>query len=185
MTSCAPPVEAAHSGAAINLASASGGAQLVNYTPIVGGYDNLVPNRWTIFTGSAQNTLVGGIQISTISGGNPNETIIGPPNQPGKYLANSGLRSDNPFLQTDTGSYIQWIITFAPGSGVTSATTVTQATMAFGTALVSNQTLDLIPQTSSPEPGTILLMIAGLGLIVGFRRRMAKEHGWAEPSHAS
>lgn len=166
------PFEAAHSGAAINLASASGGAQLVNYTPIVGGYGNLLTNRWTIFTGSGQNTIAGGIQISTISGGNPNETIIGPPNQPGKYLANAGLRGDNPFLQTDTGSYIQWTITFAPGSGVTSSTNVTQATMAFGTALVANQTLNLITQsTPSPEPGTVLLMISGLALAVGIRRR--------------
>src|SRR5260370_10176181 len=157
------------SGATINLDSASGGGiHTVGYT-VGPAYTpaNFTNDRWQLYTANAASSAVagaqinGGMQLTTLSGGNPDETIIGPPNSSNLYLANNGLLGDNPFIQTST-SYVSWTIHFA--TRVTANTTVTAARMSFNTAFEPGSELNLIVNT--PEPTPNMLIAGGLALLL-------------------
>jgi len=132
-------------------------------------------NHWGLFTSfvgpgaaSAGAQISGGIQLTTITGGQPTETILGPANTaPNTYLANNSLLNHNPLLRTNANTYIEYVIHFSSTSGVTASTVVDTARMSFGTAFSSTTEVDL---QKFPEPGTWALMIGGIGLMAGWRR---------------
>jgi hypothetical protein len=97
--------------------------------------------------------------------------IIGP----GPYAANgngSGTMlhtQSNEFFQTNTNQHIAWLLTFDSSNGVDATDTVTSSRMSFGLDFGANYEEIL---TETPEPGTVAMMLGGLGLIVaGSRRR--------------
>ena len=114
------------------------------------------------------------MQLTTLSGGNPDETIIGPPNSSNLYQANKGLLADNPFIQTSGGSYVSWTIHFS--SGVTALTNVTRARLSFNTAFDTATELDLTSET--PEPLSVLLSVSGLLLLVARRFLPSRKAVW-------
>jgi hypothetical protein len=168
------------SGGTINLVNpGGGGTQPVSYTAGA-AYNptNFPSDRWHLYTTNATSTTTagaqinGGMELTTLSGGNPDETIIGPPNSSNLYIANHGLLGDNPFIQTNT-SYVSWTIHFA--TGVTANTNVTAARLTFNTAFDTGTELNLIVET--PEPESNRLIAGGLALLLAgtaiqrFRRR--------------
>ena len=133
-----------------------------------------VTNQWSIYTnyvgpGSSRGAQIqGGIQLTALNaGGNQTQLILGPPNGTlGGYTGNSGLIADNPLLRTQANSYIEYVIHFSPGSGVTSATVVDRARMSWSAQFNANTELEL-----TPEPGTYGPVAVVLGLAVWRRHR--------------
>ena len=164
------PVQIARSGTMINLNSGSGNTP-VAYSTITNGYASYSTDRWHSVRTSSQ--ITGGLEITTLSGGNPDETIIGPPNANNLYQSNGGLRGDNPFLQTVLGSYVSWTLQFDPSDHITATTEVTRVRMSWNTAFASSTELDLIPGT--PEPGVWVLCLSGLLGIAAWRRNRHRE----------
>jgi len=129
-----------------------------------------VGNQWSIYTnyvgpGSSRGAQIqGGIQLTALNGAtNPTELILGPPNGhfiADLYTANSGLIGESPLLRTDTTTYIEYVIHFTPGSGVTSSTVVDSARMSWNNAFNAQTELNL---QGTPEPGTWCLILGGLG----------------------
>jgi hypothetical protein len=133
-------------------------------TLVAGGLAGLT-NRWSLFTSATQ--IPGGTQLTTLSGGQPNQLIIGPSPYPNP---NNAVTGHNPFLETPAGTHISYVITYGANSGVTAATVVTRTRLSFGTAFATAQELDLIEET--PEPGTAALSLAGFVLLsLGHLRR--------------
>jgi hypothetical protein len=133
-----------------------------------------ITNRWALFTSPGTSTtagaeITGGTQLTASSGGKPNQLIIGAPNYSNP---NAAITGHNPFLETDTSTHISYKITYGANSGVTDATVITQARLSFGTAFAATQELDLILET--PEPGTVLLSLAGIGLLRVGRLRLRR-----------
>jgi len=166
------------SGATISLNPPAG---TVSYTPGPAYTPANFPNdRWKLYTTNATSSTTagaqinGGMELTTLSGKNPDETIIGPPNSSNLYQANNGLINDNPFIQTNT-SYVSWTIHFA--TGVTANTNVIAARMTFNTAFETGTELDLISDV--PEPTPNMLIAGGLALLLvaatirRYRRRTA------------
>jgi hypothetical protein len=167
-------------GEAGDLTAGTGGnATFADGTRVYNSTGGNLANRWTIFTtccnaNGSGNQIAGGIQITTLSGGNPDETILGPPNtNPNTYKANNGLVNDSPLLRTLPTTYIEYVIHFSAGSGVTSSTVVNAARMSWNTAFAAGTELDLISQTT-PEPGTWGMLIGGFGLLAVGRWRRGK-----------
>jgi len=71
--------------------------------------------------------------------------------------------NSNEYFQTNTNKDIAWLLTFAPSAGIDASDTVTSANMAFGLTFNANSIESL---TLEPEPGTVAMMIGGLGLIL-------------------
>ena len=170
----AGPTLFSYSGNAIKVNDpGSGGAHLVGYSQIAGGYASFGSagnpvQRWAPLTSTQ---LSGGYSLTTITGSNPAETIIGPENAPGQYQANKSVFQDNPFLQTPTSSsYIDWIVQFNSGVAVSSA--ISRVRLTWGTAVDLSTETELIPY--APEPASVVLMLSGLlGLFV-FGRRLQR-----------
>ena len=141
-----------------------------------------VANRWTTYTNyvgpgaaTAGAQISGGIQITTMSGGDPFQTILGPANTPpNTYRANNGLILDSPLLRTNANTYIEYVIRFTPGSGVTASTAVDAVRMTWNTQFDGLTELDLQQMLATPEPGTWGLLICGMGLL-GWRRLRQSE----------
>jgi len=138
-----------------------------------------VANQWNIYTnyvgpGSNRGAQIsGGIQLTTLNAtGNRTELIIGPPNTaPNTYTANNALRGDSPVLRTQSNTYIEYVIHFAPGSGVTSSTVVDAARMSWNTTFRASTELNLEP---TPEPGEWCLILGGLGALAILKHTRAK-----------
>jgi len=176
------PVVVDFSGVTINLVDPGGkGTQNVTYTQgLAYTPTNFPGDRWQLYTAAASSSttagaqIAGGMQLTTLSGGNPNETIIGPPNSSDLYQANKGLLADNPLIQTSGGSYVSWTIHFS--SGVTALTKVTRARLSFNTAFDTATELDLTSET--PEPVSVLLSVSGLLLLVARRFLPSRKAVW-------
>ncbi len=122
-----------------------------------------VANLWRLFTTGTQ--IAGGIQLTALNSANPSrqQLIIGPANSPpNSYIAGSDLRNDSPVLRTNTNTYIQYVIAFTAGSGVTSSTVVDSARMTWNGQFSANTELDL---NKVPEPDTLYLLLGGLGAL--------------------
>jgi hypothetical protein len=163
------PTQTARSGDMITLNSGSGNTQ-VGYTKVVNGYATYSTDRWHQVFASTQ--ISGGMEITALSGSNPDETIIGPPNASNLYQSNGGLRGDNPFLQTALGSYISWTFSFAPSDNITAATQVARVRTSFNTAFAATTELDLVLLT--PEPGTPFMLLGGIAGLCFWRARKRK-----------
>ena len=119
--------------------------------------------------------ISGGLHLSTITGGNPNQTIIGAPDVysgggpgTGTYFADGAMVADNPFVQTIEMSHPA---SFTLALSALQATEViSSARLTWGTALDLSNQIDLVPNNNTPEPASALL--------VGLRRHHS------QPSHA-
>jgi hypothetical protein len=115
------------------------------------------PTGWQL-----NSNVGGGIQISALGGGPPDDLIVGPAGPGGTYsAANSsiaGNSSHNPFIN-QTGTFVLDV------SGVTGTTQITSATFLFGTTAGANT-------VGAPEPSSLLslLMLGCAGLV--FRKRL-------------
>ncbi|HSR07537.1 MAG TPA: PEP-CTERM sorting domain-containing protein [Bryobacteraceae bacterium] len=122
------------------------------------------------------NNVSGGLQLDALGFIGPAGLIIGPPGAGGTYSnANSSIAGNpahNPFLSKS----VTFIIDIA---GVTSATTVTSATFAFGTTpgqfLVKGcvSTDPSCGLSQVPEPVSLVLTGSGLIGLLFLRRRRA------------
>jgi hypothetical protein len=170
------PSSIAYAGTVINLNPIAGNGHVEDgYTVAAGGFAQLESTtpRWTT---AASAQISGGMHLSTITGGNPNQTIIGAPDVysgggpgTGTYNANSAMVTDNPYVQTiDMSHPAQFTLVM---SALQASEVVTRARMTWGTALdVSNQ-VELV--STVPEPGTIFLAGCGAFLILlGARRKI-------------
>ena len=139
-------------------------------------------NLWGIntnFVGAGSNNagaeISGGIQLTALTGNNTTQLILGPPNTaPNTYNANGTLIGSSPLLRTQTNTYIEYVIQFGAGSGVTAATIVDGARISFGRSFGGTSELDLM---KTPEPGTFGVILGGLGLAAGrkiLRRRKSR-----------
>jgi hypothetical protein len=124
-----------------------------------------ITNRWNVSTTGQQ--LAGGTQISVFGGGrgSPTQLIIGPP----AYGAvNAAVTGHNPFLETDAGTHISFVLTYAPSANITAFTNIDTDSgqlprLSFGTTFATTQELDLIPEV--PEPTTVAIFLGGFALI--------------------
>jgi hypothetical protein len=124
-----------------------------------------LPTSWAL-----NNNVGGGLQLDALGGGQPMNTIIGPPGPGGVYTnANGSIAGNgphNPFID-EAGTFVIDV------AGVTSATSVTSVIFSFGT--VAGINVPGVPVTSTPEPGNVTLLALGL-LSLGFvahRKRAA------------
>ena len=124
-----------------------------------------ITSRWNISTTGQQ--LSGGTQISVFGGGrgSPTQLIIGPPNY---GSVNSAVTGHNPYLETDAGKHISFILTYDASAHVSAATNIDVDSgqlprLSFGTTFAANQELDLIPEV--PEPATVAMFLGGIALI--------------------
>lgn len=145
----------------------------IERTIVSGGTFTDSPTGFT--TGWASRTSSFGtnwLELSTLIGGQPSKTIIGPPNASNIYGANGSITNHNPFLATpNQASPIVFTISL---TGVTSATTITASRMIFGTDTSTAAQLTLVPQTSAiPEPGSLLLTSVPLLGLLAVRLRRA------------
>jgi len=114
------------------------------------------------------NNVGGGIQISALGGGGPQDLIIGPPGAGGVYTnANGSIAGNgahNPFINGQ-GTFTLSV------AGVTASTTISSATFSFGTTAGVN--IPGIP-VGTPEPISVLLLasVAGVVLLTS-RKRLA------------
>ena len=120
------------------------------------------PTGWQLNSG-----VMGGIQISALGGGAPDELIIGPPGPGGVYTnANGSIAGNgphNPFIN-QTGTFVLDV------AGVTGTTQITSATFSFGTTAGVN--IPGVPTTPVPEPASVMLLASTLGvLVMGLRKR--------------
>jgi len=119
-----------------------------------------LPTSWQL-----NNNVGGGLQLDALGGGQPMNTIIGPPGPGGVYTAANGSIAGNgphnPFIN-EAGTFVINV------TGVTAATNVTSVIFSFGT--VPGINVPGVPMQSTPEPGTVTLL--GLGLLsLGFVAR--------------
>ena len=123
-----------------------------------------VANRWSI---ASSGQLSGGLQLGAIHSAatNAKDLIVGPGSYSVNGISNGQMRNynSNEYFQTNTNKDIAWLLTFAPSAGIDASDTVTSANMAFG--LTFNAT-SIESLTLEPEPGTVAMMIGGLGLIL-------------------
>jgi hypothetical protein len=164
------------SGIAFTLSTTPGGAsgagasgQLINVGP--GGTVTAAggnPDRWL---GPGHITTSGStIQLLVLGGGRPSEMILGLPGADGRYdNANASILNFNPSVEGSATFDLN-------AAGVTSGTTVTGATLFFGTG----------PDTSlvaspAPEPSGLALSAVGLATVGAaglLRWRRRPQLGW-------
>ena len=146
------------------LASQAGNLIMVNGNGTATSVAGL-PTSWQL-----NNNVGGGLQLDALGGGQPMNTIIGPPGPGGVYTnANGSIAGNGPHNPFDNEA-ATFVINVA---GVTSATNVNSVIFSFGT--VPGIDVPGVPFTSAPEPGTMTLL--GLGLLslgfVAHRKRAA------------
>ena len=111
------------------------------------------------------------IHLTTLTGGQPENLIIGPPDSDtGRYdHANSSVDNFNPSIQ-GTGTFV------INATGVTSNTIVTAAVFSFGTSDTERLVTGVpdVTPTAVPQPMTLLLLGSGFIGIVGLGRSTAR-----------
>ena len=135
-------------------------------TPVFGSNLTAASAGWQL----AASTLTSGIKLSTFPS-SPNYLIGGPP--PYTNLNGSMVSgSHNPFFETDGTTHIGFKLTFDSSAHIDQNTTISTTTMPrlnFGTTDAGGELTTVL----EPEPGTVALMLGGLGLLcgAGIRRR--------------
>jgi hypothetical protein len=117
-----------------------------------------VSTGWAFGTSAGTGTLD---VLGTPTG--PSHLIIGPPGAGGYTNANgsiAGNKPHNPFLNESATFTIT-------GSGITDTTTITAVTFSFGTT--AGITVDGIPLAAVPEPSSLALGLAGIGVVACVR----------------
>ena len=107
------------------------------------------------------NSVSGGLQLDALGFIGPAGLIIGPPGGSAYSNANGSIAGSgphNPFLN-QTATFVVNV------TGVTASTSITGATFLFGTTPGANV-------VQAPEPGTVSLLLIGLGLLVVMRKRI-------------
>jgi len=170
------PTSIAYAGTVIDLSPIAGGGHVEDtYSVVPGGFAALESSspRWQA---SLSTQITGGLHLSTITGGNPDQTIIGAPDVysgggpgTGTYFANSAMVSDNPFVQTiDMSHPAQFTLAL---SVLQASEVITRVRLTWGTALDTSNQVELQRQVA-PDPGTLLLVGGGLAMVMaGFLRR--------------
>jgi len=124
---------------------------------------------WQIASSSA-TVLYSGIKLSTFPA-TPDYLIASAPPYTGANGSITGA-SHNPFLETSASQHISFKLNFTAAAGINENTQIDtdegdRPRLNFGTSDMGFEV-----QMDNPEPGTVAMMLGGLGLIVvGARRR--------------
>jgi len=131
-----------------------------------------IANPWTFATSTQ---LSGGSEIGAIHGtANAAKDLIlgsGPYNADGNGSGTMQHSQNNQYLLTaPTTNHLAWILTYAPTNTINENSTIESARMTFGLTFTGDFEENL---TLDPEPGTVAMMVGGLGLILigAWRRR--------------
>ena len=132
------------------------------------------PTGWQL-----NSNVGGGIQISALGGGAPDDLIIGPAGPGGVYTnANGSIAGNgphNPFID-QTGTFVLDV------AGVTGSTRITSATFSFGTT--AGVDIPGTPTTLTPEPTSVILLASTMGVVLlglrKHRRQLPSRAPWLQ-----
>jgi len=145
---------ATQTAAASSEITVAGDGSFTGPTPISG----VATVAWPFTVNSATE---GTLDVLAAGGAGPSHLIIGPPGGGNTYSAANGSIAGNgphnPFLFESATFTIT-------GLGITADTTITSATFSFGTT--SGLTVDGVVVPEVPEPGSFVLSLCGIGVVV-------------------